>query len=394
MKKLLKVVTIAILVVSIHSTVVSAAPTSEQTTPPSVYLDGKKLTFSTDPVIKNGSTLVPLRKIFEEQGAVVTWKNETRTVTAVKDDITINYSIGQKTATRNGKTMNIPVAGEIIGGSTMVPLRFVSESLGNSVGWEGKSRTIIISSSEKLQATVSRVLDGDTVEVTLDNGTVEKVRLIGIDTPESVHPDAEKNSAEGIAASEFTKEKLLGKSVSLELDVGERDQYGRLLAYLYTSDGLMYNAYLAVEGLANQMTYQPNVRWVDLFKVLVDDARSFDRGLWAFDGTDGLSVTGTKGKVVILKVDYAEEIVTVKNEDKVDVNMSGWRLVSVKGNQVFNFPDGFVLKAGATVLITSGTGAVDGTGQLKWTTANVHNNDEEDPAELYNAASEKVSDYQ
>jgi competence protein ComEC len=68
--------------------------------------------------------------------------------------------------------------------------------------------------------------------------------------------------------------------------------------------------------------------------------------------------------------------------------------VSVKGNQVFNFPDGFVLKAGATVLITSGTGAVDGAGQLKWTTANVHNNDEEDPAELYNAAREKVSEYQ
>ncbi|MCM3784958.1 stalk domain-containing protein [Neobacillus mesonae] len=370
----------------------AAIPTASAAAAPVVYLDGEKLTFSTNPIIKNGSTLVPMRLIFEKQGAKVSWNNTTKTVTATKGSTTIKYTIGQKQATVNNSAFTLNAPGEILKGSTMVPLRFVSESLGNSVGWFNKSKTVTISSASMQKAKVTRVVDGDTIEVTLNDGSVEKVRLIGIDTPESVHPDADRNTSEGVVVSDYTKSQLLNKTVLLEFDAGERDTYGRLLAYVYLN-GNMYNAKLAEEGYATQMTYQPNVRWVDLFTALVANARSNNRGLWAYDGEVGSAVKGTTGKLVIEKVDYANEIVTIKNKDSKTINLTGWKLVSVKGNQVYNFPDGYTLAPGKTVYVTSGKNAKEAAGYLKWTTANVHNNDENDPAKLYDMNGKLISSY-
>ncbi len=111
-----------------------------------------------------------------------------------------------------------------------------------------------------------RVVDGDTIVVKL-NGKKEKVRMIGIDTPESVHPDPSKNSPEGEVTSQFTREHLEGKYVRLETDVQERDKYGRILAYVYLGDE-MFNKTLLKEGLATLMTVPPNVKYVDEFKAI------------------------------------------------------------------------------------------------------------------------------
>lgn len=111
----------------------------------------------------------------------------------------------------------------------------------------------MISSAQMTKVKVTRVVDGDTIEVTLADGSKERVRMIGIDTPESVHPDGDKNNADVVVASDYTKEQLLNKTVYLEFDVGEKDQYGRLLAYVYIND-IMFNAKLAAEGYAVQMT--------------------------------------------------------------------------------------------------------------------------------------------
>lgn len=73
--------------------------------------------------------------------------------------------------------------------------------------------------------------DGDTIVINF-NGVDEKVRFIGVDTPESVHSNSSKNTDEGITASDYTKDLLTDKSVSLEFDVSERDRYGILLAYM------------------------------------------------------------------------------------------------------------------------------------------------------------------
>lgn len=126
---------------------------------------------------------------------------------------------------------------------------------------------------------VTRVVDGDTIIVTKD-GTETKVRLIGIDTPESVHPDKEKNTEFGELTSEYTKNKLLNKQVVLELDVQEKDKYGRVLAYVYI-DGVMFNKLLLQEGMAQVSTYPPNVKYVEEFEEIQKKARTDKVGLWA-----------------------------------------------------------------------------------------------------------------
>jgi micrococcal nuclease len=130
---------------------------------------------------------------------------------------------------------------------------------------------------------VLRVVDGDTIEVSF-NGKAEKVRFIGVDTPESVHPDASRNVPYGKIASEFTSGMLSNQTVGLEFDVQERDQYGRLLAYVYLN-GVMFNKTLLDEGHASVSTYPPNVKYVDIFTAAQQAARAAGKGQWSYQET-------------------------------------------------------------------------------------------------------------
>ncbi|TVX97402.1 stalk domain-containing protein [Cohnella terricola] len=122
---------------------------------PDIYVDGKRLTLAAEPVVVDGSTLVPMRAIFEAQNAAVTWTNATQTVIAVKNGVTLTYRLGENTAYRNGESVALAQPGKIIDGTTMVPLRFVSETLGNLVQWHSYSGDISISTSGVLPNTVS-----------------------------------------------------------------------------------------------------------------------------------------------------------------------------------------------------------------------------------------------
>ncbi|WP_284644670.1 stalk domain-containing protein [Paenibacillus silviterrae] len=261
----------------------SAIPTVTATpadVTPIVFIDGKRTSFDVPPTVVNGTTLVPLRKIFESLGAEIAWNGDTRTVSAKKGDVSITYTIGDTVSKKNTVDINLPVPGQIIEGSTMVPLRFVGEALGATVGWDSPSRTITISSSIKKEVKVNRVVEGDTVQIDW-NGKEETIRLIGVDTMESMHPSASKNVETGKIASEYTKQALTGVTVLVEVDVEERDSYGRLLGYVYLSDGTMFNAKVVSEGYAKTAATPPNVRWVDLFTHLQTDAREDGRGVWA-----------------------------------------------------------------------------------------------------------------
>jgi len=119
---------------------------------PSIELDGNKLTLDTPPIIDNGRTLVPMRAIFEALGAGVEWDGATSTVTASVGDTEIQLVIGGK-AFKNGTAVNLDVPAKLYEGRTMVPLRFVSESLGAKVDWDSSTQTIIITSSSNKGAT-------------------------------------------------------------------------------------------------------------------------------------------------------------------------------------------------------------------------------------------------
>ena len=158
---------------------------------------------------------------------------------------------------------------------------------------------------------VDRVIDGDTIEVML-NGTKEKIRFIGVDTPESVNPDKKRNVPYGEISSEFTKQNLEGKTVELEFDAEERDQYGRVLAYVYL-DGEMFNKRLVDEGNAVVLTYPPNVKYTDVFIDAQKQAREAKKGLWGSYDDGNVSQEGYVGnartlKFHLLECQYAESI--------------------------------------------------------------------------------------
>jgi len=135
---------------------------------------------------------------------------------------------------------------------------------------------------------VTRAVDGDTL--VLETG--ERVRLIGIDTPElhvsrKLYRDAQRSKQDvttiqklGQRSYEFTKNLVEGKRVSLEFDAEKYDKYERLLAYAYLKDGTFVNAKIVEEGYASLMTYPPNVKYADLFLRLYREARENKRGLW------------------------------------------------------------------------------------------------------------------
>lgn len=109
----------------------------------------------------------------------------------------------------------------------------------------------------------------------------------------------QKNLPEGKVASDYTKSKLEGKEVELEFDVQERDKYGRLLAYVWI-DGIMYNQLLLEEGYAQVATFPPNVKYVDDFINMQQQAREDNKGLWNQEGFNGeqTTIVKTSGKYV------------------------------------------------------------------------------------------------
>lgn len=119
---------------------------------------------------------------------------------------------------------------------------------------------------------VVRVVDGDTIVVDLD-GTNTTVRLIGVDTPESVHPDKSRNTEEGKQASEWTANLLNGKQVYLEYDTERTDNYGRTLAYVWMEDGSMVQDLLLENGIAVTMKIQPNCKYAVHFAELERNAQ-------------------------------------------------------------------------------------------------------------------------
>lgn len=127
---------------------------------------------------------------------------------------------------------------------------------------------------------VVSVADGDTATF-LINGVEETTRFIGVDTPETVHPE-KPVQCYGPEASAFTKEMLpIGSTVYLELGEEERDRYGRLLAYIYLPDGTMLNQQLITEGYGTALTIPPNDRYAPLFTTAEAEAKANERGLWS-----------------------------------------------------------------------------------------------------------------
>lgn len=175
-------------------------------------------------------------------------------------------------------------------------------------------------------ATVTKHVDGDTVYVKLENGKEYKLRMIGVDTPETVHP-TKGVEFYGKEASNFTESTLLGQTVYLEKDVSETDRYDRLLRYIWLEQpteisreeikSKMFNAILVANGYAQVSTYPPDVKYQDYFTDFAKEAREKELGLWVAEQNTDQSTTNTSSSAGSSTTSTAN----VSNfEDKSDTN--------------------------------------------------------------------------
>ena len=130
--------------------------------------------------------------------------------------------------------------------------------------------------SQPDQATVTRVVDGDTIVVNIA-GSEYRVRYIGVDTPESTT----KQECYGREATHFNRSLVNGQTVRLERDVSETDRFGRLLRYVYLPNGEMVNEVLVREGYALVRSFPPDVKYQERLRAAEREARLARRGLWA-----------------------------------------------------------------------------------------------------------------
>ena len=153
------------------------------------------------------------------------------------------------------------------------------------VNVEGLASYTKADTGKMLRARVTRHVDGDTVELRFVNppagiAQVEKIRMIGVDTPETVHPQKEVEFF-GKEASEYTKKNLLHKDVYIAFDWELRDKYKRLLVYIYREDGSCHNALLIQQGYAHAYTRFP-FQFMNEFRELERASRAAQRGLWGY----------------------------------------------------------------------------------------------------------------
>jgi len=127
---------------------------------------------------------------------------------------------------------------------------------------------------------VSKVVDGDTFWIINAKGQEEKIRLIGVDAPESRKTGKKEIGYYGKESKAYVTQLLTGRKVRLEYDVSKYDRFKRTLAYVYLENGTFLNAFLIKNGYASVMTVPPNVRHAELFVQLQKEARENNRGLW------------------------------------------------------------------------------------------------------------------
>lgn len=224
------------------------------------------------------------------------------------------------------------------------------------------------------RATVTEVVDGDTLEVRLADGRVERLRLVGINTPEDGECLADQ------AARRL--EAVVGdRRVRLVRDVSDRDQYGRLLRHVLV-DGRSAGEVLVAEGLALSRAYPPDTGQQAALDAAQALAAAAEAGLWAPNACG--PATGAAVDVGRVRTDPPgdesqtpnEEWVEVVNRGGRPVDLTGWGVRDESASHRYEFPDGFRLFAGATVRLRTGCGRDTAT-DLHWCVSGsaVWNND-------------------
>jgi len=225
-------------------------------------------------------------------------------------------------------------------------------------------------------AVVVEVIDGDTLDVELSDGTVDRVRIIGINAPESDECFAAEATA-GLSGL------VAGERVELVADRTDRDRYDRLLRYVVLADEDI-GARLVSDGLGVVRVSAPDDAREGVLRELESDARNAERGLWSPTACGPSQRDAGAVAITRMRLDAEgndaenlnDEWIDVSNTGTSAVDLTGWRVRDESSSHRFAFPGGFSLGPGATVRIHSGCGP-DSDANLFWCTSGsaIWNND-------------------
>jgi len=213
-------------------------------------------------------------------------------------------------------------------------------------------------------ATVEAVTDGDTVDITLPDGSRETVRLIGVNSPERGE----------CWASEATRvlEALIpqGDEIGMTVDESDRDQFGRMLRYLWVGS-MSVNEELVRRGAAIARRYPPDTALADRLDAAQEEAETASRGMWASDACG----EAADGDLVIVELRYDaegddsqnlnDEWIRIRNDGTRAVDLTGWGIKDESASNRFSFTSGFTLSPDAEVTVFSGCGD-DTAAALYW----------------------------
>lgn len=302
-----------------------------------VLIDGTKVASNQAPIMIQGRVMLPMRAIFESLGASVKWNQKTQTVTASRNGTTIVLRINANTATINGQTVSLDVPAKNLKGTTMVPVRFASEALGEKIGWNSRTKTVTITTSPPAPPQTNYIAaptnvtiqdignagDGRDIQVSFTKSSTESqvshYRILIVKQSKSINLAA----ARQVPMGGFTAVYPNGSNVTQVLSSGARDTDGELIR-----DNEAYRAYVLAFGnsgnaalstpsqaltLTNSNAVQPatNVR--------VSDVSDYN------DGRD-LSVSFTRAQNESNILNY--RIMVVKTKDIGSFNLAAAKNVS------------------------------------------------------------------
>ncbi len=399
-----------------------------------VFVNNNRLILDVNPAIIEGRTVLPVGAIFESLGLKIGWDANTKTVTGTANGIVIKLQIDQVKATVNGKEIILDVPSTIINGRTLVPAKFVSEATGAKVEWDKVNRTVSIykavTGNNAVDVTTFRsivVEGGDlsghreaNVVVNIGFGdrkyygfTNEYGQLFRVTADKIILQDdflepvldsgryyLDAANVSGTERATFDKGHVIADSLGGVANAYNITPQDSILnghgdqAYMekVIRDAGGCTNFLAVITYSNTTTQIPShysFTYTIDGNVIVDEFDNVnpDESNAKLDENTEGSLHINSSSIAIISVDLRAEQVIIKNASIESVQMKGYKLVSVKGNQIYTFPD-YILKSGEIVTVYSGSGS----GDLKWTNSNMWNNDG-DPAELYNSAGKMISSY-
>ncbi|MBE7053620.1 MAG: hypothetical protein E7391_05020 [Ruminococcaceae bacterium] len=263
MKKLISLVLCLIMIVSCFSCV-SFAESEIQ-----IVVDGSYLTMDQSPIIVEGRTLVPLRAIFEALGATVTWDDTTKTATGVLGTTTVSLQIDNTQAKVNGKDVTLDVPAQIVNSRTLVPVRFISESLGLKVDWDDATKTVIITTPLKL------IKEWNFEDKTILKENEDFIAGGGISAKNiaiSTEQNATDNGSKSLKMAERTSsnhrvklmnafsEDMIGKTYTITAKAYLSDASGSVRMGLYSTTNTEY----ATKPIAEVSVKAEKGKWVDL----------------------------------------------------------------------------------------------------------------------------------